>query len=62
MALASSQAQVEAVPQVRALISRIVLTPAERRGVDIKIEGRIDQMLGLAGELPADLRKRANAG
>jgi site-specific DNA recombinase len=61
-ALASPESQVEAVPQLRALISRVVLTPSKGRGVDVHVEGRLDQILGLSGSNPADLHRRTHTG
>lgn len=53
--LADPHSQGEAVPRFRRLIGKITLTPAQR-GVTIAVEGRMDQLLGLTGGTPADLR------
>ncbi|MFZ5745240.1 MAG: recombinase family protein [Pseudomonadota bacterium] len=42
-------ARIEAIPRLRALIDRIILTPSEDRGVDIEVTGRLSSMLALAG-------------
>lgn len=55
--LADPSAQADAVPRLRQLIGRVILSPATR-GVQITVEGRIDQLLGLTGAQPATLRKR----
>lgn len=55
--LATPEAQPEAVPGFRRLIARIVITPAER-GVDLRVETRMDQLLALAGADP-QLRRHA---
>ena len=49
--LADPAAHLEAIPQIRALIQRIELVPAEGklRGVDLRVVRRIEQVLGLAG-------------
>lgn len=58
-ALADPAATLEAVPRFRALIHRILLTPkAQGRGVDVKVEGRLDEALRLAtGESMENLAK-----
>lgn len=47
------EARRQAMPQLRALIDRIELTPkSEGRGVDVKIVGRLEEILRLAGAPP----------
>ncbi len=58
MALADPEASQQAVPALRDLIERIVLTPSsEGRGVSIRVEGRLAGIVALATgrELPVRL-------
>ncbi len=51
--LADPYTRDEAVPTLRKMIDRIVLTPAETgRGVNIAVEGRLAAMLALSGAMP----------
>jgi site-specific DNA recombinase len=53
--LAADNADREAIPKVRALIDRIVLTPksGKARGVDVTLIGRLDELIRMAtGERP----------
>lgn len=55
-ALLDPEASLEAVPQFRRLIRRVVLSPrVDGRGVDVKVEGRIDEALRLATGEPLRL-------
>ena len=57
-ALASEpESRLEVIPKIRALIDRVVVTPAKiGRGVDIALEGRLAAILALATgkTLPAE--------
>ena len=52
-ALASPEAARVAVPPARAMIARVVVTPAERPGIEIEVVRQVDEVLALApGDLP----------
>jgi hypothetical protein len=55
-------ARLEAIPRLRALIDTIVLTPAEDRGVDIEVTGRLSSMLALAGGKAVNVAMYGNDG
>jgi site-specific DNA recombinase len=46
-ALAEPHAAMEAVPRARSMIARIIVTPAEQRGVQIEVVRRVDQVLAI---------------
>lgn len=63
LALSTPEAQEDAVPRLRALIGRIIVTPNPAgRGVNLIVQGKIDQMLDLANGAPVELGKLRNAG
>lgn len=47
-ALAEPQAALEAVPRARGMIARIIVSPAEKRGVQIRVVRQVDQVLAIA--------------
>ena len=50
----NGKASVEAIPKLRALIGRVIVTPsANQRGVNIELQGRLKNMLDLAAGNPA---------
>lgn len=69
-AVADPDMQLEAVPAIRALIESVTLTPArEGRGCDIKVAGRLEQLIALAtgrpvrsGDVPEGTVKMVAAG
>jgi site-specific DNA recombinase len=68
VALASPEAAVEAVPRLRAMIARIVVTPGPKlRGVELSVVRQLDQALALAnpdsgGRQQGYNRRAARAG
>ncbi|MDR7102955.1 recombinase family protein [Croceicoccus sp. BE223] len=60
-ALADPQARQEATSHLRALIDRIILTPAQHgRGVDVEVRGKLASIVALAtGETPPSIEAEA---
>ena len=53
-ALAAPEAELEAVPRLRAMIARIVLTPGpKKRGVEVQVVRQMDEILAIATKTPA---------
>lgn len=51
-ALAEPHAAIEAVPRARSMISRIIVTPAAKRGVELEVARQVDQVLALTMQSP----------